>query len=57
MPPERVLEIAARLRDAGAQEIGFGDTTGMANPRQVGEFFALARERGARREAGEDAAS
>jgi hydroxymethylglutaryl-CoA lyase len=45
VPPERVLEIAARLRDAGAQEIGFGDTTGMANPRQVGEFFALAFER------------
>ena len=41
--PERVLEIAARLRDAGAQEVGFGDTTGMANPRQVGEFFALAK--------------
>ncbi|HXB63903.1 MAG TPA: hydroxymethylglutaryl-CoA lyase [Solirubrobacteraceae bacterium] len=42
VPPERVLDIAARLRDAGAQEIGFGDTTGMANPRQVREFFALA---------------
>jgi hydroxymethylglutaryl-CoA lyase len=42
--PELVLEIAARLRDAGAQEIGFGDTTGMANPRQVREFFAAARE-------------
>ncbi len=42
--PARVLEIAARLRDAGAQEIGFGDTTGMANPRQVREFFARARE-------------
>ncbi len=41
--PERVLEIAARLRDAGAQEIGFGDTTGMANPRQVREFFERAR--------------
>jgi hydroxymethylglutaryl-CoA lyase len=40
---ERVLEIAARLRDAGAQEIGFGDTTGMANPRQVREFFGMAR--------------
>jgi hydroxymethylglutaryl-CoA lyase len=39
--PERVLEIATRLRDAGAEEIGFGDTTGMANPRQVGETFAL----------------
>ncbi len=45
VPPERVLEIAARLRDAGAQEIGFGDTTGMANPLQVREFFAIARER------------
>jgi hydroxymethylglutaryl-CoA lyase len=43
--PERVLEIAARLRDAGAQEIGFGDTTGMANPRQVRDFFTLACER------------
>ena len=31
------------MRDAGAQEIGFGDTTGMANPRQVAEFFASAR--------------
>jgi hydroxymethylglutaryl-CoA lyase len=42
VPPERVLEIAAALRDAGAQEVGFGDTTGMANPRQVREFFAAA---------------
>jgi hydroxymethylglutaryl-CoA lyase len=42
VPPERVLSIAARLRDAGAQEVGFGDTTGMANPRQVREFFAEA---------------
>jgi len=44
VPPARVLDIAARLRDFGAQEIGFGDTTGMANPAQVGVFFALARE-------------
>ncbi|MGA7705111.1 MAG: hydroxymethylglutaryl-CoA lyase [Solirubrobacteraceae bacterium] len=43
--PERVLEIATRLRDAGAQEIGFGDTTGMANPVQVGAFFELALDR------------
>jgi len=41
--PERVFEIATRLREAGAQEVGFGDTTGMANPRQVSEFFAAAR--------------
>ena len=32
VPPERVFEIARRLAAAGAQEIGFGDTTGMANP-------------------------
>ena len=44
VPSERVLEIATRLRDAGAQEIGFGDTTGMANPRQVGEVFARWKE-------------
>jgi hydroxymethylglutaryl-CoA lyase len=43
VPPQRVIEIASRLRDAGAQEIGFGDTTGMANPNQVREFFAAAR--------------
>ncbi len=43
--PARVLDIAVRLRDFGAQEIGFGDTTGMANPVQVADFFALAYER------------
>jgi hydroxymethylglutaryl-CoA lyase len=42
--PERVLAIAARLRDAGAQEVGFGDTTGMANPVQVRGFFARAAQ-------------
>jgi len=41
--PGRVLEIAARLRTAGADELGFGDTTGMANPRQVATFFTRAR--------------
>src|SRR6476659_9800209 len=45
VPPERVFGIAERLAAAGCAEIGFGDTTGMANPRQVGEFFAAARER------------
>ncbi len=44
VPPERVFAIARRLIDAGCEEIGFGDTTGMANPRQVGDFFAAARE-------------
>ena len=45
VPPERVFEIAARLAEFGCEEVGFGDTTGMANPRQVGGFFAAARER------------
>jgi hydroxymethylglutaryl-CoA lyase len=45
VPVERVLEIAERLAAAGCEEVGFGDTTGMANPRQVREFFAAARER------------
>jgi hydroxymethylglutaryl-CoA lyase len=44
VPPGGVFAIARRLRDAGAQEVAFGDTTGMANPRQVGAFFASARE-------------
>jgi hydroxymethylglutaryl-CoA lyase len=39
VPRERVFSIAQRLVDAGCEEIAFGDTTGMANPRQVREFF------------------
>jgi hydroxymethylglutaryl-CoA lyase len=42
VPRERVFTIARRLIDAGCEEIGFGDTTGMANPTQVREFFAEA---------------
>jgi hydroxymethylglutaryl-CoA lyase len=44
VPVDRVLEIAGRLRAFGCEEISFGDTTGMANPRQVSEFFAAARD-------------
>jgi hydroxymethylglutaryl-CoA lyase len=43
VPPDRVFEIGGRLVAAGAAEIGFGDTTGMANPAQVREFFPAAR--------------
>jgi hydroxymethylglutaryl-CoA lyase len=43
VPAGRVLELARSLRDAGAQEVAFGDTTGMANPLQVRNFFAQAR--------------
>jgi hydroxymethylglutaryl-CoA lyase len=42
--PERVLSVASSLAAAGCEEIGFGDTTGMANPLQVREFFAAAFE-------------
>jgi hydroxymethylglutaryl-CoA lyase len=43
VPRERVWAIARRLIAAGAQEVGFGDTTGMANPAQVRGFFDEAR--------------
>lgn len=42
--PDQVFTIAQRLAEFGCAEIGFGDTTGMANPVQVGEFFAAALE-------------
>ena len=42
VPVGRVLEIAAALAAAGAAEVGFGDTTGMANPVQVRAFFERA---------------
>jgi len=44
VPRERVLELAAQLAEAGAAEVGFGDTTGMANPVSVREFFRAARD-------------
>jgi hydroxymethylglutaryl-CoA lyase len=43
VPPEQVFAIARRLIEAGCVEIAFGDTTGMANPRQVRAFFEAAR--------------
>jgi len=45
VPVSRVLDIAASLAEAGAVEVGFGDTTGMANPVQVRSFFEAARSR------------
>jgi hydroxymethylglutaryl-CoA lyase len=45
VPPERVFAIAERLAAAGCEEIAFGDTTGMANPVGVREFFETAPER------------
>jgi hydroxymethylglutaryl-CoA lyase len=43
--PERVFGIAERLIAAGCEEVAFGDTTGMANPRQVRDFFTAAHDR------------
>ena len=45
VPVDRVFDVAAALVDAGAVEVGFGDTTGMANPVQVRSFFTAALER------------
>ena len=44
VPVERVLWVARALAEAGAEEVGFGDTTGMANPLQVRAFFERARQ-------------
>lgn len=41
---QRVLDLASELAAAGCDELGFGDTTGMANPVQVGQFFSAAFE-------------
>lgn len=43
VPAKRVLSIASQLADFGCDEVGFGDTFGMANPLQVGEFFRQAQ--------------
>lgn len=45
VPMDRVLELAERFAEAGATEIGFGDTTGMCNPAYAARFFAAAIER------------
>jgi hydroxymethylglutaryl-CoA lyase len=42
---ERVLTLAEQFADMGATEIGFGDTTGMANPAYVADFFSAALDR------------
>lgn len=45
VPLDRVLGLAEEFAEMGATEIGFGDTTGMANPAYVAEFFTAALER------------
>lgn len=41
---DRVVEMAARLAETGANEINLADTTGMANPLQVRRLVAKTRE-------------
>jgi hydroxymethylglutaryl-CoA lyase len=38
VPPERIIELAARMADAGAQEIALADTIGVGVPSQVGDL-------------------
>ncbi|GAB3710468.1 hydroxymethylglutaryl-CoA lyase [Nocardiopsis oceani] len=45
VPMGRVLDLAEEFADAGAAELGFGDTTGMANPAYVHRFFTEAARR------------
>lgn len=42
---ERVLELSGRLIELGAEEITYGDTTGMAYPTQVRELSEAYRQR------------
>jgi len=42
---DRVLALAEQFAEAGATEIGFGDTTGMANPAYAARLFSAVLER------------
>jgi hydroxymethylglutaryl-CoA lyase len=43
VPEDEVLRLAAALAEAGADEIGLSDTTGMAHPAQVRRLFSQLR--------------
>ena len=45
VPEAQVLDCVARYVDLGAAGVSFGDTTGMANPRQVERLVGRVRER------------
>lgn len=45
VPDDDVVALAAALADAGADEVGLSDTTGMANPAQVQRLFHQVRAR------------
>lgn len=43
VPEDEVVRLAAALAEAGADEVGLSDTTGMANPAQVRRLFQRVR--------------
>jgi hydroxymethylglutaryl-CoA lyase len=45
VPQARVLDLAEAMAEAGADEVAFADTIGVAVPAQVGEMFERAFER------------
>jgi hydroxymethylglutaryl-CoA lyase len=45
VPPDRVMDLAARLLDLGAYEVSLSDTIGVAHPGQVHDLLALAQQR------------
>jgi hydroxymethylglutaryl-CoA lyase len=44
VPPERVVDVARRLVEAGCDEVSIGDTIGVAVPTQVGDVMGRLRE-------------
>jgi hydroxymethylglutaryl-CoA lyase len=44
IPQDKVLNIIEEYAGLGVEEVSLGDTTGMANPRMVGEVFAQLSE-------------
>lgn len=45
VPPDRVLDIAMQMQDAGAEEVGFADTIGAGVPAQVSDIVGRGFER------------
>ena len=45
VPPERIVDLAQRMADAGAQEIALADTIGVAVPGQVGDLIGAVMAR------------
>ena len=45
VPPERIVDLAARMVDAGAQEVALADTIGVAVPAQVGDLVGRVIEK------------